>query len=62
MKLRTACNRDCPDACTLEAEVVDGKLVSLKGSHDDPITKGFLCPGPRVLWSVRRRRTGFAHR
>ena len=44
MKLRTACNRDCPDACTLEAEVVDGKLVSLKGSHDDPITKGFLCP------------------
>lgn len=44
MKLRTACNRDCPDACTLEAEVVDGKLVSLKGSHDDPMTKGFLCP------------------
>ena len=44
MKLRTACNRDCPDACTLEAEVVEGKLISLKGSHDDPITKGFLCP------------------
>ncbi len=44
MKLRTACSRDCPDACTLEAEVVEGKLVSLKGSHDDPLTKGFLCP------------------
>ena len=44
MKSRTACNRDCPDACTLEAEVVDGKLVSLKGSHDDPLTRGFLCP------------------
>lgn len=44
MKLRTACNRDCPDACTLEAEVVDGKLVSLKGAADDPITRGFLCP------------------
>ncbi len=44
MKLRTACSRDCPDACSLEAEVVDGKLVSLKGAHDDPITKGFLCP------------------
>lgn len=44
MRHRTACNRDCPDACTLEAEVVDGKLVSLKGSHDDPMTKGFLCP------------------
>lgn len=44
MKLRTACNRDCPDACSLEAEVVDGRLVSLKGAADDPITKGFLCP------------------
>ncbi len=44
MKLRTACNRDCPDACTLEAEVVDGKLISLKGAADDPITRGFLCP------------------
>ena len=44
MKLRTACNRDCPDACTLEAEVEDGILVSLKGAPDDPVTKGFLCP------------------
>lgn len=44
MKIRTACNRDCPDACTLVAEVVDGKLVSLKGAQDDPVTKGFLCP------------------
>ncbi len=41
---QTACNRDCPDACTLQAEVVDGKLVALKGSHDDPVTRGFLCP------------------
>ena len=44
MKLRTACNRDCPDACTLEAEVVDGRLVALKGAPDDPVTRGFLCP------------------
>lgn len=44
MKLRTACTRDCPDACSLEAEVVEGKLIALKGASDDPITKGFLCP------------------
>jgi anaerobic selenocysteine-containing dehydrogenase len=44
MKRRTACNRDCPDACSLEAEVVDGRLIALKGAADDPITKGFLCP------------------
>lgn len=42
--LRTACNRDCPDACSLLAEVKDGRLVSLKGAKDDPITQGFLCP------------------
>ena len=41
---KTACNRDCPDVCALEAKVVDGRLVSLKGVKDDPVTKGFLCP------------------
>lgn len=41
---KTTCSRDCPDVCALEAEVVDGRLVSLKGVKDDPITKGFLCP------------------
>jgi anaerobic selenocysteine-containing dehydrogenase len=41
---RTACSRDCPDACALEAEVVEGRLVSLKGVKEDPVTKGFLCP------------------
>lgn len=40
----TTCSRDCPDVCALEAEVVDGKLVKLKGVKDDPITQGFLCP------------------
>lgn len=44
MRLRTSCNRDCPDACSLEAEVVDGRLISLRGASDDPVTKGFLCP------------------
>lgn len=44
VRRRSACNRDCPDACTLEAEVVEGRLTSLKGSTDDPITRGFLCP------------------
>ena len=49
---RTTCNRDCPDVCALEAEVVEGRLVSLKGVKDDPVTKGFLCP----------RTTRFPHR
>lgn len=40
----TTCSRDCPDVCALEAEVVNGRLVGLKGVKDDPVTKGFLCP------------------
>src|ERR1019366_3270056 len=41
--VRTVCNRDCPDACGLVATVEDGRLVSLGGDPDHPVTKGFLC-------------------
>ena len=44
MNRLTACSRDCPDACALEAEVTQGRLISLKGVKGDPITQGFLCP------------------
>ncbi len=40
----TACCRDCPDACTLQAHVENGRLVALKGSPADPTTRGFVCP------------------
>jgi anaerobic selenocysteine-containing dehydrogenase len=41
---KTACNRDCPDVCTMEVQVDEkGRAVKLRGSKDDPITKGFLC-------------------
>ena len=40
---RTACNRDCPDACSLLVTVRDGRGVALRGDPDDPVTKGFLC-------------------
>ncbi len=42
-KLRTVCNRDCPDACGLIATVVDGRLERLGGDPDHPVTRGFLC-------------------
>ena len=42
-QLRTACNRDCPDACGLLAEIQNGKVVRLKGDPDHPVTQGFLC-------------------
>lgn len=48
---RTACSRDCPDACSLEVEVREGRAVALRGAKDDPITRGFLCERTsRFLW------------
>lgn len=41
--VRTACTRDCPDACQILATVEDGKIVRLKGDPAHPITRGFLC-------------------
>ncbi|MBI3924278.1 MAG: molybdopterin-dependent oxidoreductase [Armatimonadetes bacterium] len=40
---RTACSRDCPDTCTVEVAVENGRAVKLSGGQDDPITRGFLC-------------------
>lgn len=43
MIARTTCNRDCPDACGILAEVREGRVVSLKGDPEHAITRGFLC-------------------
>ncbi len=40
----TACNRDCPDACSLVVTVDEqGRATHLGGDPEDPITRGFLC-------------------
>src|SRR5262245_58114128 len=40
---RTACNRDCPDACGMIATVEDGRVIALSGDKQHPVTRGFLC-------------------
>lgn len=40
---RSTCNRDCPDACALLAEVRGGRVLSLGGDPEHPVTRGFLC-------------------
>jgi len=40
---KTVCNRDCPDACGIVATVEDGRVTSIRGDKDHPITRGFLC-------------------
>ncbi|HEY4120187.1 MAG TPA: molybdopterin-dependent oxidoreductase, partial [Byssovorax sp.] len=42
--VRTACTRDCPDACQMLATVDDdGRVVKLGGDPAHPVTRGFLC-------------------
>ena len=43
MRVKTTCNRDCPDACGIVATVEDGRVVKIQGDPDHPVTQGFLC-------------------
>src|SRR6202008_1331176 len=63
----TACSLDCPDSCSLEVTVADGRLISLDAADDGPnqATNGWICAkvknmprlvhGPdRVMTPLRR--------
>src|ERR1700710_517693 len=61
----SACPLDCPDACSLEVRVVDGRVVKVDGDHRNPVTQGYICAkvrrtpehlyGPdRLLYPARR--------
>lgn len=41
--LPSACPLDCPDACSLEVRVADGRVVKVDGSHLNPVTAGYIC-------------------
>ena len=43
IKKKTACPRDCPDACGLIATIEGGRVVRLQGDPDHPVTQGFIC-------------------
>jgi anaerobic selenocysteine-containing dehydrogenase len=67
---RTACNRDCPDACGLVVTVEDGKVTRIGGDPNHPVTQGFICyrtsqfpalqnAPDRVVGPLRRTASGF---
>src|SRR6185503_9113450 len=68
--VETACPLDCPDACSLAVTVQNGKVVTIDGSHKNPVTDGYICAkvrkfgervyGPdRILYpGVRKGRKG----
>jgi len=37
------CPHDCPDTCSMVYTVENGKLISVKGNADHPMTRGGLC-------------------
>lgn len=41
--LPSVCPMDCPDTCSLEVEVMDGRVHKIRGSHRNPLTAGFIC-------------------
>ena len=62
----TACPLDCPDACSLEVSVQEGRVTRIDGGHANPVTQGYICAkvrryadhvyGPdRLLTPARRR-------
>src|SRR5258705_7300885 len=41
--VETVCPLDCPDACSLEVVVQDGRIASIDGTHVNPSTDGYIC-------------------
>ena len=41
--LPSACPMDCPDACSLDVQVEDGRVVKVDGSRVNPYTQGYIC-------------------
>ena len=39
----TVCPLDCPDSCSLNVTVQEGKITTIDGSHANPVTNGFIC-------------------
>ncbi len=47
-----ACTLDCPDACSFKVGLSGGRVVRLEGNPAHPITRGFICPRPRVVMKM----------
>jgi anaerobic selenocysteine-containing dehydrogenase len=41
--VETVCPLDCPDSCSLDVTVQDGRITEIDGSHLNPVTAGYIC-------------------
>ena len=39
----TVCPLDCPDSCSLDVRLQDGRITSIDGSSLNPVTDGYIC-------------------
>jgi anaerobic selenocysteine-containing dehydrogenase len=39
----SACPLDCPDSCSLDVTIRDGRVEELDGNHLNPLTAGYIC-------------------
>lgn len=61
-KVRTVCARDCYDTCFMVAEVRGGRLISIRGDNENPLTGDFLCPrGMKDPERLYRNRVLYPH-
>jgi len=69
-RIRTTCNRDCPDSCGIVATVEDGRIAKHEGDPEHGVTRGFLCyrgnhylerfySPERILHPLRRTERGW---
>ena len=54
----TVCPLDCPDSCSLQVTVQDGRVTAVDGSRVSPVTGGYICAKvrrfPERLYSADR--------
>ena len=41
--MATVCPLDCPDACSLEVTLQDGRISTIDGTTANPVTDGYIC-------------------
>ena len=39
----TVCPLDCPDSCSLDVRIHDGRITAIDGSSLNPVTDGYIC-------------------
>jgi anaerobic selenocysteine-containing dehydrogenase len=41
--VRTACPLDCPDSCTIDVTVENGRILEIDGGDENPTTRSYIC-------------------